>query len=380
MLPADTAVRRAPRPSSSRFRARDLSAPWRHIDVVLAVAVGLVVVLGGFMVHSATRNLDGEGDTILRHVMFIVVGAGISAVVALVDYRRIADWWQLLYGVGIVALLGVLTPLGTVVNGTRGWYRFGPMTLQPAEFAKLATIIAVAAYLGSVDRVDLRRLSIALGLFAVPTAITLLQPDLGSALVFIVVAMGMLVVGGVRMRHLALLVLVGVFGVFAILSSDALDDYQRDRLTSFVSPDGQSYNVEQAQRAIGSGGLTGYGLGKGPQTRGGYVPEQETDFIFTVAGEELGFLGAGGLVLLYGVIIWRIWRVAQLAADPLGTLLCAGIMSMFLFHIFENIGMTLGIMPVTGIPLPFVSYGGSSMLTSWAAIGLVQSVHMHRFA
>lgn len=380
MLPTERTALRRPAATGGRFRARDLSAPWRHVDGILAGAVGLIVVLGALMVHSATRNLDGEGGTLPRHGLFIVVGAALAAVLSLVDYRRIADWWQTWYLVAIVALAGVLSPLGTVVNGTKGWYRVGPITIQPAEFAKLATIVAVAAYLGSVDRVDLRRLGVALGLFAVPTGITLLQPDLGSALVFIVVAMGMLVVGGVRMRHLAVLVLVGVAGVFAILSSDALDDYQRDRLTSFVSPDGQSYNVEQAQRAIGSGGLTGYGLGEGPQTRGGYVPEQETDFIFTVAGEELGFLGAGGLVLLYGVVVWRVWRAAQLAADPLGTLVCVGVMSMFLFHIFENIGMTLGIMPVTGIPLPFVSYGGSSMLTSFAALGIVQSVHMHRFA
>lgn len=370
----------APIRPGGRFRARDLSAPWRHVDLTLLVAVGLVVALGTFMVYSATRNLDGGAGFVFRHVMFIGIGVAVMAGLSLVDYRRIADWWQLLYGISIVLLLGVLTPLGAVINGTKGWYRFGPVTLQPAEFAKLATIIAVAAYLGSAEKVDVRRLAVALGLLAVPTGITLLQPDLGSALVFIVIALGMLLVGGVRLRHLAVLVLLGVVAVVAILNSGTLDEYQQDRLTSFVSPSGQSYNVEQAQTAISSGGLTGYGPLKGPQTRGGFVPEQQTDFIFTVAGEELGFVGAGGLVLLLGIILWRIWRVAQLAADPLGTLICVGIMSMFLFHVFENIGMTLGIMPVTGIPLPFVSYGGSSMLTSFAAVGLVQSVHMHRFA
>ena len=366
--------------TGGRFRPRDLSAPWRHVDVALLVAVGLVVLIGSAMVYSATRTMSGGPGYVLRHAVFIVVGVVLMAGISLVDYRRIADWWQVLYGLSIVLLLGVLSPLGATVNGTKGWYRFGPFTLQPAEFAKLAVIIAVAAYLGSAERVDLRRLAIALGLFAVPTGITLLQPDLGSALVFIVVALGMLVVGGVQMRHLLVLVVLGIVAVVGILNSGTLDQYQTDRLTSFVSPTGQSYNVDQAQKAIGSGGLTGYGFTKGPQTRGGYVPEQETDFIFTVAGEELGFLGAGGLVLLLGLIVWRIWRIAQLAADPLGTLICVGILSMFLFHIFENIGMTLGIMPVTGIPLPFVSYGGSSMLTSFAAVGLVQSVHMHRFA
>lgn len=365
--------------SRSAFRARDLTAPWRHVDGILLGAVGAVVLLGLLLVNSATRNFDGGTSYPLRQLMYAVIGGTVMAVLSVVDYRRIADWWQAIYAASVVLLLGVLTPLGSVINGTRGWYQFGPMSLQPAEFAKLATILAVAAYLGSVDRVDLRRLGVALGLLAVPMGIVLLQPDLGSALVFIGIALGMLVVAGVQMRHLIVLVLIGLVAVFAILNSGTLDDYQRDRLTSFVSPDGQSYNVDQAQKAIGSGGLTGYGLTNGPQTRGGYVPEQETDFIFTVAGEELGFVGAGGLVLLFGIVVWRMWRIAQLAADPLGTLLCVGVMSMFLFHIFENVGMTLGIMPVTGIPLPFVSYGGSSMIMSCAAIGLVQSVHMHRF-
>jgi rod shape determining protein RodA len=210
-------------------------------------------------------------------------------------------------------------------------------------------------------------------------ALTMLQPDLGSSLVFIVAGLGMMVVGGVKLRHLAVLVALGAIAVVGILNSGTLDQYQKDRLTSFVTPDGQSYNVRQAQIAISSGGITGYGLGKGPQTKGGYVPEQQTDFIFTVAGEELGFLGSGLLILLLGIVLWRIWRIAQMAADAAGTLICVGVMCMFLFHVFENIGMALGIMPVTGIPLPFVSYGGSSMLTAFVALGLVQSVHMHRF-
>ena len=185
------------------------------------------------------------------------------------------------------------------------------------------------------------------------------------------------------MRHLAVLLLLGVVAVFGILSSDTLDQYQKDRLTRFANPDSVSeevgYNVKQAQTAISSGGLTGYGFGNGPSTRLGYVPAQQTDFIFTVAGEEFGFVGAGTLVLLFGVMIWRIWRIAQLAADPMGMLLCVGVMSMLLFHIFENIGMNLGIMPITGIPLPLVSQGGSSVLASFVALGMVQSVHMHRF-
>lgn len=332
------------------------------------------------MVWSATRHTDDNTGLIFRHLMFMLIGLGLMGAVSLLDYRRLADWWQIIYGASLLLLVGVLTPLGAVVNGTSGWYRFGPVSLQPAEFAKLGTIVAVAAYLGSLDRIDLRRLGIALSLLVVPLGVTLMQPDLGSALVFAAIAVGMLVVGGVRVGHLAALAVLGVLAMVFVFSSGLLDEYQQDRITNFATPDGQSYNVTQAQTAISSGGLTGYGYGKGPQTRGGFVPVQESDFIFTVAGEEWGFMGAGLLVALLGVVIWRIWRTAQLAADPLGTLLCVGVMSMFLFHIFENIGMTLGIMPVTGIPLPFVSYGGSSIMASFTAIGVVQSVHMHRFS
>ena len=368
------------RPATSGFSARDLSAPWRHVDGVLISAVGLVAVMGGFMVWSATRHDPVNADLIYRHIGFLAIGIVLMAGVSLIDYRRITDWWQLIYGASLLLLLGVLTPLGATINGTSGWYRLGPISLQPAELAKIGTIIAVAAYLGSAERVDLKRLGVTLSLLGLPLVITLMQPDLGSALVFVAISLGMLVVGGVNLKHLVVLVVAGVIGVGALLGSGMLDDYQQDRLTDFASADGQSYNVTQAQTAISSGGLTGYGYGQGPQTRGGFVPVQESDFIFTVAGEEWGFLGAGTLVAALGVIIWRIWRSAQLASDATGTLLCVGILSMFLFHIFENVGMTLGIMPVTGIPLPLVSYGGSSILVSFLAVGLVESVHMHRFS
>ncbi len=369
----------------SGFRGRDVSSGWKHVDIVLLVATGLVLLFGLVMVYSATRRFPGGTGILLRQGLFVVVGIAAMFGVSLIDYRRIADWWQIIYGVAMLVLAGVLSPLGSLgAFGTKGWYAFGPVVFQPVEIAKLATVLAVASYLGSVDRVDLRRLGTALVLLGVPMALTMLQPDLGSALVFIVVGLGMLVVGGVRVRHLFILVILGVVAVFGILQSSALDQYQKDRLTAFANPDGVSakarYNIDQAQTAISSGGLTGYGLGKGPSTRLGYVPAQQTDFIFTVAGEEFGFVGSGLLLILFAIMIWRIWRAAQLAADSMGTLLCIGVMSMFLFHIFENVGMNLGIMPVTGIPLPLVSQGGSAVVASCIALGLVQSVHMHRYA
>lgn len=362
-----------------RIASRDLTAPWHHVDGVLVGAVAMVLVMGSVMVFGATRYTDAKADLIWRHLGFILVGVVAGSLVAMVDYRRVLSWWPVLYTVSMLALVGVLTPLGSTVNGTSGWYRLGPLSLQPAELAKLTTILAVAAFLGSSERVDWRRVIVALGMLGVPLALVLLQPDLGSALVFGAIALGMLVVGGVRLRHLIAIGVLSALAVGFVLGSGMLDDYQQDRLSNFLSTDGQSYNVTQAQTAISSGGLTGYGFGEGPQTRGGFVPVQESDFVFTVAGEEFGFVGSAFLVAMLGLVIWRIWRTAQIAADRRGMLIAIGVLSMFLFHIFENIGMTLGIMPVTGIPLPFVSYGGSSIVVSCVAIGLVESVHMHRF-
>jgi rod shape determining protein RodA len=217
----------------------------------------------------------------------------------------------------------------------------------------------------------------------------LLQPDLGTTLVSVAVSFALLLVAGVRPRALGVLAIAAILGTTLVLTSGVLKQYQKDRLTTFVNQDSESgggdsqkaaYNLEQAKLTIGSGGLWGKGLFNGPQTRLGNVPEQRTDFIFTAVGEQLGFVGAGALLGLLGVIVWRIWRTAQLARDEFGTLLCTGIMVMILVQAFENIGMTMGIMPITGIPLPFVSYGGSALLTMFLAVGMVLSVHMRRFS
>jgi rod shape determining protein RodA len=214
-------------------------------------------------------------------------------------------------------------------------------------------------------------------------ALILLQPDLGTALVFMAITTGMLLVGGAQVKHIVLVTIIGLVGVFAILTSDVLAEYQKDRLTSFLDPQSdvrdETYNIDQSQIAIGAGGWGGWGLFNGPQTRSGQVPEQQTDFIFTVVGEELGFMGAAGVLVLYGFILWRIWRIAHLARDQFGMLLCVGVMSMLMFQVFQAVGMTIGIMPVTGIPLPLLSYGGSATIASFVALGLVMSVHMYRF-
>jgi len=245
--------------------------------------------------------------------------------------------------------------------------------------------VAVASYLGtSVSKLGAKHLVVALAMFGVPMGLIMLQPDLGTNLVFVMIAAGMLAVAGIPMRYLVALGVVAVIGVVGILQSDTLDKYQRDRLTTvFRSEQADSaavYNTKQSQTAISLGGLTGKGYLEGAYTAGGSVPEQQTDFIFTVPGEELGFLGSSVLLLLLAGIVWRVWRTAQLARDEVGRLICVGILCLLVFHIFENVGMNLGIMPVTGIPLPFVSYGGSATISAFACMGLVLNVHMRRFS
>jgi rod shape determining protein RodA len=275
------------------------------------------------------------------------------------------------------------------VRGAQAWFQIGAFQLQPAEFAKVAVILAVASLLaGREVPLRARWVAFALVLIGVPVALIMLQPDLGTALVFVAIALGMLLMAGARGRHIVVLVAVGVVGVVGILNSDLLEDYQRDRLANFLQPNdpddladlqSSEYNSDQSRAAIASGSIDGKGLFEGTQTRLGFVPEQHTDFIFTAVGEELGFVGSVTVLGLLALICVRIWRTAQIASDRLGMLICIGVLSMLVFQIFQNVGMAMGIMPITGITLPFMSYGGSSAIASWLAIGLVLNVHMRRF-
>ena len=371
--------------------SRNPAAPWRHIDLVLVGCIVAVAALGSLMIFSATRGRDpSDFDTsfLLKQLLFIAVGASIMFVVALVDYRRYREAVPVLYGGVLILLLMVVTGLGSERKGSQAWFQLGPFQLQPSEFAKIIVIITLASLIAHFNsELDARRLAIVLATAGVPMALIMLQPDLGTTLVFVAIGMGMLLVGGAQVRHIVALTLVGIVGVGMILSSGMLETFQQCRLTSFLETQNQEcaergaeYNLEQAKTAIGSGGLTGTGPFNGTQTRLDIVPEQHTDFIFTAVGEELGFIGAGTLLALLSIIAWRIWRTAQLARDPLGTLICVGVLSMFVFQVFENVGMTMGIMPITGIPLPFMSYGGSSTLTAFVAMGLVLNVHMRRFS
>ena len=380
-----TAPRRRTLGSLSRSSTGDLL---RHLDLPLVGAAIAIALLGVVMVYSATRgDADGGFTTyfLQRQGLFVLGGIGLMLGIAVADYRHARDWAVPVAGITLFLLLAVLTPLGAERGGSQSWFEFAGFQLQPSEFAQIALIIGLATFL-TFERagIDRHRLLLALGMAAAPMALIMLQPDLGTVLVFAAITLGMLLVAGVRPRHLAVLALVAIVGGIGLLNSNLLAEYQVDRLTSFVSPDDdveqETYNLNQSRIAIASGGTSGKGLFNGTQTSGGFVPEQHTDFIFTVVGEELGFIGAAGLLGLYLVVIWRIWRIAQLSRDAFGTIVCVGVMSMMLFQIFQNIGMTIGIMPITGLPLPLMSYGGSSVLTSFAAIGLVLSVQLRRFS
>ena len=370
---------------------RDPVARWHHVDGVLVAATVSLALLGCLMIYSATRHgLAARGldplSSVKRQAGFVALGLVGMGVTAAIDLRRLRRAVPLLYLGAVALLLAVLSPLGTVVNGARSWFAVGSFQLQPAELAKLATIVAVA---GACARwrgvLDGRGLAVGLGLAVVPTGLVLLQPDLGSALVFAVVTMALVLVAGARPAHLLGLGVLAVVSVVGVLQLDLLDGYQRDRLTAFASggtvdQQGAGFQLDQSMTTVAAGGLGGTGLFQGTQTRLGFVPEQQTDFIFTVVGEELGFVGSVAVLALYAVIAWRSWRAGLLAQDHFGALLCTGVLAMIAFHVFQNMGMAMGIMPITGIPLPLVSYGGSATVTVFAGLGLVLNVHMRRFS
>ena len=364
-------------------RSRQVSA---RIDVLLLGVTGLLALTGVVMIYSATKGklaLAGEDPRyfLKRQAVFLVLGLVVMVALSLFDYRRLEQFSTVLY-VGIVlALLAVLSPVGSHALGSQRWFALGPLQLQPSEFATLVLIIAIATYCTrrpeGLDFRDLVRLVL---MSALPIVLIIKQPDLGTAIVMLVILMVMLAVAGMPGRYLLLLIVGAVVLVIFALNVGLLKHYQIVRLTSFISPEGANqsvtYNVTQAKDAIAHGGIFGQGLFHGAVTNLAYVPEQQTDFIFSAVGEQLGFVGAGVLLLLYGVVAWRVLRTAQLARDTYGRLICSGVFSLLVFSVFENVGMNMGIMPVAGIPLPFLSYGGSAMIGFMAAIGLVTSVHM----
>jgi len=363
--------------------------PIRHLDPILLLAAAVLAVIGLFAIYSATHQslaaIGGDpGRFVKRQLTFLAVGGVVVLLAASFDYRLVKVYAGLVYVSSLVLLVLVRTPLGTSVKGSQRWFELLGFQLAPSELAKLALIAMLAAFLSEIRaELTLRDVFRAAGLAAVPGLLVFLQPDLGTSIVFAAILVGILVVAGTRAKYLGVLALTAVVLIFAGFQVGLVKEYQVARLTSFLDPanDPQrsGYNRTQAEIAIGSGGVFGLGYLQGTQTNLDFVPEQHTDFIFTVIGEEFGFLGGAAMLGLYALLLWRAFRIALLSKDPFGTYLAAGVASMLALQMFVNVGMTIGIMPITGIPLPFVSYGGSSLLTNCAAVGLLLNVHMRRF-
>jgi rod shape determining protein RodA len=365
----------------------------RHVDWLLIVTPLAITGLGMLMIYSSTRTrLSAEHIDrfyyVERQGIALAIGLVGMFVAMFIDYRKLRDLFPLLYIATLPVLLAVRF-VGTGRNDTTAWFQLGPLQFQPSEIAKIVLIIALAGYCHQHQGdLDAWRLAIALGIAAVPMALVMLQNDLGTMLVMCVIVAAVVLVAGIRPLHIATVFLVVATLVGGLVATGRFNGYRLDRLTSFlhqgpVSTETASpgaYNLIESKSAIVHGGFTGAGLYKGTLTKLNYVPAQHTDFIFTVVGEELGFVGGAILLGLFALLVWRTWRAALLSTDFFGTLLCVGILAMFAFQVFENVGMTMGIMPITGIPLPFMSYGGSALITYFIAVGLVANVHMRRFS
>ena len=365
------------------------NAALRHIDPTLLITALALSVFGIIMVYSASHNLAQEvtGDDayfLNKQVVSLMLGLIAMIVVATFDYRLAKVYAFLGFGAILFLLLLVLTPIGDETAGAQRWITLFGFQFQPSEFAKITMVAALAAYLSEIKgEVRLDHVWKGAAIASAPMILIFLQPDVGTMMVFAATLIALLVVAGARARYIAILILTAIFLGIVAFNIGIVKDYQIQRLTSFLDPEADplraGYNRQQAEIAIGSGGIFGRGYLAGTQTNLDFVPEQHTDFVFTVVGEEFGFAGAIFLLGLYGILIWRGFRTALMSRDSFGTLLAMGIAAMLAFQVFVNIGMTMGIMPVTGIPLPLVSYGGTSMITNWVAVGLLLNVHMRRF-
>ncbi len=369
---------------ASRRRSRAVDGLVKGSDPTLSTAAVALSVFGVVVVYSATRGTGGDVSFVRRQALFLVAGIIVMSVLSHVDPRRLRQAAVPVGAFTLVVLVAVLSSLGTEVRGTQGWFQLFGVSVQPAEFAKVSLVLAFGALLTSRRRINDRgrfvasRFMAALLTLGGFSALVLAGGETGSVLVYVASALGMFIVGGIPKRMIGLLLFSAAVGVALIWTSDVLEPYQRQRLEAFVDIDadplGAGYNQRQSVTAIGSGGLSGKGLFNGPQTQLRYLPEQQTDFIFAVVSEELGFVGGLALVLAEGLILFRILAVSRVASDPFGVIVCSGVFCFLAIQVIQNVGMNLRLMPVTGIPLPFVSYGGSSLIAGFIALGLVRSV------
>lgn len=370
-------------------RTRTTHSFW-GFDPILTFAVGLLLFIGTLLVYAATRDWYAANGLdpqyyLKRHVINIFIGILLAWGTTVIDYRMLRAYTPIVWGLGVIGLTAVLIPgLGSEVNGAQAWIPLpGGFQIQPAELAKISIIVGMSMLLSEYrhenDEPTNRDVIQALLIAAIPVGLILLQPDMGTVFIISISVVAMIGASGAPTRWVVGLILVALLGGFGATKLGVINDYQVKRLQSFVDPNadsqGAGYQLRQARITVGSGGFLGTGLFNGPQTNGRFVPEQQTDFIFTVAGEQLGFLGSGFILLLYLTIIMRAFSIARRSTDAFGRLVCVGVLSWFAFQTFENIGMTLGLMPMTGVPLPFLSYGGSSMFANLIGFGLLQNVY-----
>ena len=371
---------------------RGFADPGRNIDWVLMAAVGGLSVIGLFLVFSATRpRLISNGldpyQFVQRQLVFLIIAIGVMAVVMWMDYVQLRGSSQALYAATMFLLLMVLV-IGGVKGGAKLSFDIGPIALQPSEFAKVVTLLMLAGFLADDDgeNVPYERLIQSLFIVGAPAVLVLAEPDLGSASVLVACAMGVLLVAGARVKYIAFITGMGILSGIAGVASGIVRSYQLKRITAFLQQNSDSADLQNlitqvkfAKRAVATGGFFGKGYLQGPLTNGRFIPVQSTDFVFSALGEQFGMLGCATVLGLFAVVLWRIYRIARLSNDRLGLLVCAGVFTMVLWQSFQNIGMTMGITPVSGVPLPFLSYGGSHTVAFAMMIGLVQSVHMRRF-
>jgi rod shape determining protein RodA len=363
--------------------------PIRHLDLpLLGSAIGLAVV-GLFMIYSTTHRSLAEfgsdpGLYLKKQAVFLVLGVAAMVVATIIDYRLAQAYAPVAYIAAVVLLVAVRTPLGSSALGAQRWFQVAGFQFSPSLFSRLALAGMLAAILADMQgEMTLRDVVRVVTIAAIPMVLVFIQPDIGTTIILATIMVSLLVVAGTRARYLVVLALVATATIFGAFQLHIIKQYQLDRLSSFLDTSHSSatatYNLNQSLIAIGAGGITGTGYLKGTQTNLDFVPEQHTDFIFTVVGEELGFVGGLLLLVLFAVLLWRAYRIATQATDPFGTFLATGIAAMFAMQMFVNIGMTMGIMPITGIPLPFVSYGGSALIADFIAVGLLLNIRVRRF-
>ena len=364
---------------------------WRDLDWILLIAAFAVTVFGSMLVWSASKaDMASPTDStsyLKRHLINVALGVVLGFLASRVDYRWLRAYTPIIYGVSVFLLLLPFVPgLGTRIAGARAWVDLpGGFTLQPSEFMKIAVILMMAVLLSEKRDVESeprdRDVLLSPAAAGLPILIILAQNDTGTVLILASVSLSIIAVSGARTRWVVGLIGGAVVSVLLAIQLGLLKEYQVQRLTSFINPSADvssaAYNANQARIAIGGGGWFGYGLFNGPQTQGKFVPVNESDFIFTVVGEELGFIGVAVLILLLAIVLWRAVTIAYRADDLYGRLVATGVVAWLAFQLFENIGMSLGIMPITGIPLPMVSAGGTSMMATWIGVGLLQNVRLH---